>query len=250
MSETPATPTPARRGPRSPRSGARSAVLGAVIAVGIVAAVAFAHTLRSNGTPSSAPATTGAKTTPMSGMAGMGSASATPNGSGMPTGKVMVVRGTSLPAMQTSGAMPVAMAMVPLGDASWDGMNIQARTSAPATFMLFNGTTQELVKPTARDSFHLMVTLSDATTNVAIPYSSVWATITKNGKTIYDERLWPMISRYMGPHYGNNVALPAAGLYHLTLLVSPPVAARHLEYKNLWLTPHRVSMTFRWIPKT
>ncbi len=56
-----------------------------------------------------------------------------------------------------------------------------------------------------------------------------------------------MISRYMGPHYGNNVALPSAGVYHMTLLVSPPVAARHLEYDNLWLQPHRVSLTFRWV---
>ena len=32
-----------------------------------------------------------------------------------------------------------------------------------------------------------------------------------------------MISAYMGPHYGNNVTLPAAGHYQLTLLISPPV---------------------------
>ena len=55
-----------------------------------------------------------------------------------------------------------------------------------------------------------MVLLSDATTGVAIPYSSVWATISKDGKIVFDERLWPMISRYMGPHYGNNVSLPGA----------------------------------------
>jgi uncharacterized protein involved in high-affinity Fe2+ transport len=129
-------------------------------------------------------------------------------------------------------------------------MSIDARTSAPATFLLFDGSTQQVVRPTAKDSFHLMVTLSDATTGYAIPYSSVWATIKKGGKIVFDERLWPMISRYMGPHYGNNVALPSAGLYHLSLLVSPPVAARHLEYKGLWLKPHKVNLAFRWIPKT
>ena len=37
---------------------------------------------------------------------------------------------------------------------------------------------------------------------------SVWATITKAGKIVYDERQWPMISRYMGPHYGNDVVAP------------------------------------------
>ncbi|HVW88239.1 MAG TPA: iron transporter [Gaiellaceae bacterium] len=115
---------------------------------------------------------------------------------------------------------------------------------------MFNGTAQQMVRPTAKDSFHLMVALADASTNYAIPYSSVWTTIRKAGKIVFDERLWPMISRYMGPHYGNNVSLPSAGLYRLTLLVSPPVAARHLEYKGLWLKPHRVTMSFNWVPRT
>ena len=55
-----------------------------------------------------------------------------------------------------------------------------------------------------------------------------------------------MISRYMGPHYGNNVSLPGPGEYKLSLLVSPPVAARHIEYENVWLKAHRASSTFHW----
>jgi uncharacterized protein involved in high-affinity Fe2+ transport len=140
--------------------------------------------------------------------------------------------------------------MVPLGEAEWEGMMIAARTSAPATFVLLNGSQQKMVKPTAKSSFHLMVLLSDAETKVAIPYSSVWATIKKGSKVVFDERLWPMVSRYMGPHYGNNVALGGAGLYHLTLLVSPPAAARHMEYQGLWLKPHKVNLDFRWVPKS
>ena len=57
-----------------------------------------------------------------------------------------------------------------------------------------------------------------------------------------------MISRYMGPHYGNNVVLPGAGTYQLRLLVSPPVSARHIEYQDVWLKPHRVNFTFHWKP--
>ena len=52
-----------------------------------------------------------------------------------------------------------------------------------------------------------------------------------------------MISEYMGPHYGNDVSLPGAGDYQLSLLVSPPVSARHVEYQNVWLSPHRVTVT-------
>ena len=257
MSSTPVVPDASGPTHRPGKGVAqRSALIGAVIAVAIVAVVLVAHAVR--GTPKAAASagsgmtTTATSSTSMSSSGGSMSSTSgmSSSSSGMGSSKVMTIRGATLPAMQTSGAMPVAMAMVPVGQATWDGMSIQARTSAPATFVLFDGTSQQLVRPTSKDSFHLMVTLSDATTGVAIPYSSVWATISKGGKIVFDERLWPMISRYMGPHYGNNVDLPSGGLYHLTLLVSPPEAARHLEYKGLWLTPHRAKMTFRWLPKT
>jgi len=247
MSSTPLGPAAAGPSHRStPSVSKQAALLGGIIIVAIVAVVVIAHAVK--GTPKAAPSAAASSSSSGGSMA-MSTPPATPTMPAAGSMAVMTVRQTSLPAMQTSGT-PMAMAMVPLGNADWDGMTIQARTSAPATFELFNGTTQKLVKPTAKDSFHLMVLLSDAETGYAIPYSSVWATITKGGKIVFDERLWPMISRYMGPHYGNNIALPSAGLYHLTLLVSPPVAARHLEYKNLWLKAHKVKLTFRWVPKT
>jgi uncharacterized protein involved in high-affinity Fe2+ transport len=144
--------------------------------------------------------------------------------------------------------MPMAMAITPLGQSMWQGMRIRARAMAPASFILMNGNKQQIVHPTSKDAIHLMVMLNDAQTGAAIPYSSVWATITKNGKVVYDERLWAMLSRYMGVHYGNNVTLPGAGTYKLTLLISPPQAARHMEYENHWLKPHRVAMAFAWKP--
>ena len=115
-------------------------------------------------------------------------------------------------------------------------------------FLIYNGTAMQEVKPPKNVSFHLMVLLNDAQTGVVIPYASVWGTITEGSKTPFDESLWPMISRYMGPHYGNDVVLPGAGTYHLSLLISPPVSARHIEYQDVWLTPHRVNFTFHWKP--
>lgn len=221
------------------RMSLQTFALVALTAMGIAGAVVLASDLGSD--TSAAATTTTMKMTSTSGMS---------MSSGAMTGSVPTIKQTSLPSMQMSGKMPVPMRMVPLGQTTWQGMTIAARTSAPATFFLLNGSKQKMVMPTAKDGFHLMVLLSDAESNVAIPYSSVWATIKKGSKVVFDERLWPMISRYMGPHYGNNVALPNAGVYQLTLLVSPPAAARHMEYKGLWLKPHRVSLTFRWVPKS
>jgi Fe2+ transport protein len=137
-----------------------------------------------------------------------------------------------------------------LASASWQGMKIRAMAMTAVPFVIYNGTSEQMVKPGPNTSFHLMVMLSDSQTNVPIPYAGVWATISKAGKVVYDERQWPMISRYMGPHYGNDVSLPGGGAYQLSLLISPPVSARHVEYQNVWLKPHRVTLEFHWQPTT
>jgi hypothetical protein len=150
-------------------------------------------------------------------------------------------------AASAGGVNPVPTQV--LGVADWQGMKITAEAMTAVPFLIYNGTTMQEVKPPKDVSFHLMVMLTDAQTGVDIPYASVWATITQGSKTPMDESLWPMISRYMGPHYGNNVVLPGAGTYRLSLLVSPPVSARHIEYQDVWLTPHTVNFTFHWNPK-
>jgi uncharacterized protein involved in high-affinity Fe2+ transport len=149
----------------------------------------------------------------------------------------------------TSGASAGGIKPVPmqqLGVADWQGMKITADAMTPVPFIVYNGTTSQEIKPAKNVSFHLMVQLNDAQTGVVIPYASVWATVTKGSAMPFDNRLWPMISRYMGPHYGDDVSLPGAGTYKLTLLVSPPVSARHVEYQNVWLKPHQVTFTFHW----
>ena len=161
--------------------------------------------------------------------------------------------GMSMGTTSTTATVPSVDGIKPvptqtLGKADWQGMKITAMAMTAVPFVIYDGTSEQMVKPTSKTSFHLMVMLNDAQTNVPIPYASVWATITQDGKVVFDERQWPMISRYMGPHYGNDVSLPGAGNYQLSLLVSPPVSARHVEYQNVWLKPHRVTLPFHWQP--
>ena len=188
-----------------------------------------------------------------------GSAAAKSSSSASPMASCGSMPGMTMPACPTTSSAEAAAAEaaasaggvnpVPtqvLGTADWQGMKITAEAMTAVPFLIYNGTAMQEVKPPKNVSFHLMVLLNDAQTGVVIPYASVWATITEGSKTPFDESLWPMISRYMGPHYGNNVVLPGSGTYHLSLLVSPPVSARHVEYQDVWLTPHRVTFTFRW----
>ena len=205
---------------------ARSAALIAVFAILLGGCASADKNLT---VPSSA--TTSASSNGSGGMAGMnmGAGSSTSGGS-------VSVNGVK--------AVPTQM----LGSATWQGMKISAEAMTPLPFVIYNGTSEQMVKAGPKASFHLMVMLSDAQTGVAIPYATVWATIRQKGKIYYDARQWPMISRYMGPHYGNDVSVPGAGTYQLSLLVSPPVSARHVEYQNVWLRPHRVNLTFHWAP--
>jgi uncharacterized protein involved in high-affinity Fe2+ transport len=164
---------------------------------------------------------------------------------GSTTGSTVPAAGSTV-APTVDGIKPVPTQV--LASAAWQGMSIKAMAMTAVPFVIYNGSNEQMVKPTPKTSFHLMVMLNDAQTGVPIPYASVWATISQAGRVVYDERQWPMISRYMGPHYGNDVTLPGGGEYQISLLISPPVSARHVEYQNVWLHPHRVTLNFHWKP--
>lgn len=161
---------------------------------------------------------------------------------GMNMGSTVATGATVSPTIKGIKAVPTQV----LASTTWQGMDISADAMTAVPFVIFDGTKAREVKPSEKTTFHLMVMLTDAQTHVAIPYASVWATIRRGSTLVYDERLWPMISRYMGPHYGNDVSLPGPGEYKLSLLVSPPESARHMEYAHVWLKPHRASFTFHW----
>jgi uncharacterized protein involved in high-affinity Fe2+ transport len=196
--------------------------------VALIAGCASADKTTSTSTTAAAAASSG-----MSGM-NMGPTSASGSGSAGSTA--------------VDGIKPVPTQT--LAQSTWQGMKVQARAMTAVPFVIFNGTSEQMVKPPKNTSFHLMVMLNDEHSGYAIPYAGVWATIRRGGKIVYDERQWPMISEYMGPHYGNNVSLPGAGTYQLSLLISPPVSARHIEYQDVWLKPHRINVSFNWKPSS
>jgi uncharacterized protein involved in high-affinity Fe2+ transport len=151
---------------------------------------------------------------------------------------------------EVDGQKPVATQV--LATADWQGVEIQAQARTPVRFVVFDGAKEQMVNPSKDASFHLMIMLADERTGEPIAYSSsVWATITNSkGKVVFGETQWPMISRYMGPHYGNDVPHLASGRYKLSVLVGPTTFARTAEYKNVWLKPHSVTADFDWNANT
>ena len=133
-----------------------------------------------------------------------------------------------------------------VGTSYWQGMKIQTRTAAPTTIYMPRDGLEKPV-PAAGASVELMVMLNDRYTSEAVTYAPVYATI-KNaaGKVVYNGRMPPTISAFEGPYYGNNIKLPGAGRYTLTLRIDPPHQARHLEYQHVWLKPHTVTEHLTW----
>lgn len=126
-------------------------------------------------------------------------------------------------------------AMTSLGSETWQGMRVELATADPETFDIFQGDQVKEVTPDADDSVHLMAILSDTKTKERIPYAECWVTVTDAaGQLVFDERMWPMLSRGMGTHYGINMPLPQSGEYSVELRVGPPQAARHPEYSDVW----------------
>ena len=91
------------------------------------------------------------------------------------------------------------MMMQSLGSETWQGTRVELATAAPAAFELFQGDQVRKVTPGPDDSMHMIAVLSDAETRERIPYAGCWITVTgADGKVVFDERMWPMISRDMG----------------------------------------------------
>ena len=105
------------------------------------------------------------------------SGSSASSGSGAMAGMSMGTTSTSAVVPSVDGIKPVPTQT--LGTADWQGMKITAMAMTAVPFVIYDGTSEQMVKPTSQTSFHLMVMLNDAQTNVPIPYASVWATISK-----------------------------------------------------------------------
>ena len=53
--------------------------------------------------------------------------------------------------------------------ADWQGMKISAEATTAVPFVIYNGTSEQMVKAGPKTSFHLMVMLNDAQTGVRDP---------------------------------------------------------------------------------
>jgi hypothetical protein len=97
--------------------------------------------------------------------------------------------------------------------------------SYPHRFWTVTGNRTEKVTIEDNDSMHLMVSVWDPETGIYPMDTNPTITVSKSGDSVTTVSPWTMLSQNMGFHTGDNVSLPGAGKYSVTVDV-PPTSAR------------------------
>ncbi|MDL5360431.1 iron transporter [Halalkalicoccus sp. NIPERK01] len=117
------------------------------------------------------------------------------------------------------------------GMATWtsvnaDGYDLTLLASRPHGFWTVTGTETNQVAMREAHSVHLMAAVREPTSGRYLP-AEVRVSIPRDGESL-DRTLWPMLSQRMGPHHGDNVALPGPGTHAATVRVLPS-GVRHRD---------------------
>lgn len=110
--------------------------------------------------------------------------------------------------------------MVPLGTARGDGYVLALSATRPHRFWTVTGTETNQIALREAHSIHLMATVREATTGRYLP-AAVVVSLSRGDEHLLARTLWPMLSQRMGPHHGDNVALPGSGTYTADVRVLP-----------------------------
>ncbi|ELY60326.1 hypothetical protein C491_03490 [Natronococcus amylolyticus DSM 10524] len=113
--------------------------------------------------------------------------------------------------------------MLLLGTATADGLEVSLSATRPHSF--WTVADGERARADVRDhhDVHLMATVTDAETGLAVP-TSVSTAIHSREERIDERTLWPMLSQRMGFHYGDNVPLGDDGPHDATVRIEPTSA--------------------------
>ncbi len=108
--------------------------------------------------------------------------------------------------------------------------------TVPHTFWTVTGSDVE-VTPKADHSVHLMATVWDTETETVLPETGLSAEILRDGETVSQEVIYPMLSQPMGFHYGGNFTLPGDGQYTTRLSVGGTSIQRRGAFEGTFGDP-------------
>lgn len=121
---------------------------------------------------------------------------------------------------------PEIHGMAPLASTSTDGYDLTLLASRPHGFWTVTGTETNQIAMREAHSVHLMAAVRAPASGRYLP-AEVRVSVPHEGESL-DRTLWPMLSQRMGPHHGDNVALPGPGTYTASVRVLPS-GVRHRD---------------------
>jgi hypothetical protein len=99
---------------------------------------------------------------------------------------------------------------------------------------------------TGRDAVHLMASVWDAETGLALPETGMSVDIAKDGEALPQEVIYPMLSQVMGFHYGANFELDGSGTYDVTLSVGGMSTRRTGGFRGRFGDPASTTIAFEY----
>lgn len=122
--------------------------------------------------------------------------------------------------------------------------------SYPHRFWTVTGTETEKIAIEDNDSLHLMVSVWDPATGVFPLDTNPTITISQSGDSVTTLSPWTMLSQNMGFHTGDNISLPGAGDYTVTVDVPPTSVRRTGSFEGRFDSQRSVEFSFTFDPGT
>ncbi len=111
-------------------------------------------------------------------------------------------------------------------------------------------TNRELSRQPSSGSLHLMATVWDAETRLALPEAGVNVEVARDGDLVSQEVIYPMLSQRMGFHYGGNFTLDGDGTYTVRVSVGGTSVRRTGAFADRFGDPATAEVALAFTPET
>ncbi|WP_254536823.1 twin-arginine translocation signal domain-containing protein [Halomarina litorea] len=131
-----------------------------------------------------------------------------------------------------------------LGTAETDGLKFMLNYSYPHRFWNANGSNVEFSEVSG--DVHLMATVWDTETDIVLPETGLSVDVLKEGESVGEEVIYPMLSQPMGFHYGSNFTLDGDGQYTGRVQVGGMSTRRTGAFADRFAEPASVDIDFSY----
>ncbi len=131
-----------------------------------------------------------------------------------------------------------------LGTAEASGLKFMLHYSYPHRFWNVNGRDVQLTEVSG--DVHLMATVWDTETETVLPETGLSVSVLKDGSSVGEEVIYPMLSQPMGFHYGSNFTLDGDGEYTGRVSVGGMAIRRTGTFADRFADPASADIEFTY----